>query len=170
LPEALSAPTTLSVDAEWLQPWFSQAIGQQLKVAPYRRTVPGVQWELSGELVPHAEPSLGAAVDDFTHILVLQHQRVLGRDDLDALLQVLGSVWAGPFAPLRPLITDVKVHEAPLTRGGRADGSKLVYQLILAQHEPALQPLVQTFARHLERILGAWIAELPVEVRLGDAA
>jgi type VI secretion system protein ImpG len=168
LPEALSAPTTISIDAEWLQPWFSTAIGQRLSVTPYRHMVPGVEWELNGNLVPHAEPAQGATVEAFTHILVLQHKSRLGRDDLDSLLQILGSVWSGPFASVRPLITDVKVHEAPFTRGARVDGSKLVYELILAQHEPALEPLVETFARHLQRVLDAWVADLPVEVRVGE--
>src|SRR5262249_14166524 len=111
LPEALAQPTTVSVDAEWLQPWFSSSIGQRLSIAPYRRALAGVQWELSGEMVPHGEAALGGAVDDFTHILVLQHRSRLGRDDLDALLQILGSVWAGPFAPIRDLIADVSVRE-----------------------------------------------------------
>lgn len=165
LPEALRAPTTVSVEAEWMQPWFSASIGQRLTIAPYRRTVAGTQWELSGDLVPHREAALGDALDELTHILVLQHERALGRDDLDALLQVFGSVWSGPFAPVRALLADVQVHEAPAPRAC-AGGSRLVYELGLRPHEPALQPLVQTFARHLARVLGAWIAELEVEVRV----
>ena len=168
LPEALATPTTVSVDAEWLQPWFSSSIGERLEIAPYRRALAGVQWEVSGDLVPHRDSELGDAVDDFTHILVLQHKSRLGRDDLDALLDMLGSVWNGPFAPLRELITHVKVHEAPAQRGPRAGGSKLVYTLALAEHEASLQPMVASFVRHLENVLGAWIADLPVEVRVGE--
>jgi type VI secretion system protein ImpG len=167
LPEALAKPATVTVDAEWMQPWFSSVIGQRLAIAPQRRALLGVQWELSGEMVAHREPALGDAVDDFTHILVLQHQRVLSRDDLDALLQVLGSVWTGPFAPLRDLIVDVRVHQAPKQRGACASGEKLVYELMLKEHEAGLLPLVDRFAQHLARVLGAWIADLPIEVRIG---
>jgi hypothetical protein len=62
----------------------------------------------------------------------------------------------------------VRAHAAPAQRGGRAGGGKLVYELALAEHDPGLQPLVDAFARHLGRVLGAWIADLPVEVRLGE--
>jgi type VI secretion system protein ImpG len=170
LPEALTAPTTVSADAEWLQPWFSSLIGQRLRAAPYRRTVAGVQWELSGDLVPHREAALGGDVDDFTHILVLAHRRRLAREDLDALLQVMGTVWSGPFAPLRALVADLQVHEAPAAGGARGDGGKLVHELTLVRHEETLAPLIERFARHLERILSAWIADAPVEVRIGAGA
>lgn len=165
LPAALETPTTLSVEAEWMQPWFSSSIGQRLTIAPYRRALGGVQWELSGDLVAHRDATIGDAADDFTQILVLQHRRALGRDDLDALLHVLG-VWAGPFAPVRALLADVQVHEAPAPRCAHGDESRLVYELGLRPCEPALQPLVRRFARHLERILGAFIAELAVDVRV----
>jgi type VI secretion system protein ImpG len=167
LPEALTAPALVSVEAEWLQPWFSTAIGQRLGIAPYRRAVAGVQWDLSGDMVAHREAALGDNGDDFTHILVLQQRSMLGREDLDALLQVLGSVWTGPFAPLRELIGEVRVHEAPAARCSRTATGKLVYELGLKEHEPGLGPLAQLFAKKVERILNAWIAELPVEVRLG---
>lgn len=165
LPTALSAPMTLNVDAEWLQPWFSSAIGQRLRIAPHRRAVPGVRWELSGELVPHRETTLGGDGDDFTHILVLQHKRALDRHDVDALLQVLGSVWSGPFAPLRSLITGARTYEAPA--GKAAGAAKIVHELTVAEHEPGLRPLADAFARHLERVLAAWIADAEVEVRWG---
>ncbi len=170
LPESFEVPTLVTVDAEWLQPWFSSAIGQRLQIAPHRRAVPGVRWDVSGDLVGHRQAELGGSVDDFTHILVLQHRRRLQRDELDALLQVLGSVWNGPFAPLRELISDVRVHEVPLAHGHRGEGGKLVYELALAPHELGLMSLVDRFVRHLQRILSVWIAELPVEVRLAGGA
>jgi type VI secretion system protein ImpG len=165
LPTALQGPMTLSVDAEWLQPWFSSVIGQRLRIAPHRRAVPGVRWELSGELVPHRDTTLGGDGDDFTHILVLQHKSALDRHDVDALLQVLGSVWSGPFAPLRTLITGARTYEAP---AGKPSGvAKVVHELTASEHDPGLRPLAEAFARHLERVLAAWIADADVEVRWG---
>jgi type VI secretion system protein ImpG len=165
LPEALGTPTLLSVEAEWHQPWFSKAIGQRLQIAPYRRAVAGVSWELSGDLVPHRDAALGGDVDDFTPLLVLSHKHTLAREELDLLLQSLGSVWSGPFAPLRPLIRSVGVHEAPAQNGGRPDASKRVYEIALAQHD--LPALSERFACHLERVLTAWNCDGRVEVRLG---
>jgi type VI secretion system protein ImpG len=168
MPEALGAPTTMSVDAEWHQPWFASAIGQPLQIAPYRRALAGVEWELSGDLVPHREAQIGGAVDDFTHILVLQHRNELSREDVDELLQVMGSVWSGPFASIRELIADVRVLETPVTHRERGAGSKRIYQLTLEEHEPGMHALIERFARHLERVLSEWLAGAAVEVRVGS--
>jgi type VI secretion system protein ImpG len=166
LPEALRVPTMLSVEAEWLQPWFSSAIGQRLEIAPHRRGVPGVSWELSGEMVPHLESALGRDVDDFTPVMVLSHKRMLDRADLDLLLDTLRSVWSGPFAALRPLLRDVTAREATATSGGRVVGSKLIYELRLADHE--LGPLEERFIAHVEDVLSAWSSGAAVEVRLAS--
>jgi type VI secretion system protein ImpG len=169
LPEAFAAPWTVAVDADWLQPWFSELLRQKLRIAPYRQIVPGVDWETVGDLVPHRE-SAGDGMSTFVQVLGLQHKSLLAQDDILALLGVLGTVWTGPYAAVRDLIADVAVREVPLAQPGGTSGVKLVYTVRFREHEPGLAPLIDNFLVHLERVLDAWVAAAPVEVRLGEPA
>jgi type VI secretion system protein ImpG len=168
MPEAFRDKVTVAVDAEWLQPWFSQHVGENLTAQPYRRSVAGLDWDVSAA-VPHRAVSTEDDMDELMHVLVLQHKSRLDRDDLIALLQGLGSVWAGQFAPLRTLLQKVEVRDVPLSKAQGASGLKLVYELVLAEHDKAHDPLVEVFAEHVARILDAWVGEMPVEVRVRSA-
>ena len=63
------------------------------------------------------------------------------------------------------LIEAVEVRE--VAQSGARTSMKLVYGVRFATLDPAMQPLGQTFLQHLGRILDAWIADAPVEVRIG---
>lgn len=166
LPEAFETPVTLSVEAEWLQRWFSQRIGQRLSAEPYRHGFQGVQWDVLGGIVPHRDAEIENGADDFTQVLVLQNRRRLGREELVALLHLLGA-WSGPYAAVRDGWTDVTTREVP-TQTENGSGTKLVYELGFREVAANLRPLVTSFLAHLERVLDAWIPDLPVEVRLAE--
>lgn len=170
LPEAFAAATTVTVDAGWCQPWFRRGAGDKVVAALYRRAVAGLEWEVSGSHAPFRPTSLDGDMDGLMHVLVLQNKPRMDRDDIDALLQGLGSVWSGPFGAIRPLLASVDVREVPLQRPGGPGGVKLVYELRLRDHEEGLEALVEAFTTRLERILDAWIGDAPVEVRIGRAA
>jgi type VI secretion system protein ImpG len=161
LPEDFEAPSTVSVDAEWMQPWFSSTIGQKLRAAPYRQSLMGVDWEVMNEPVPHYAVD---TADDFTQLMVLQNKPRLDREDLIALLYALGTVWTGVYAPLRNLIVGLNCREAPLQRAGASGGSRLIYELELQEFDDGLEPLVERFVVHLQKILDAWVTQ-GVEVR-----
>lgn len=170
LPEAFAAPWTIAVDGLWLQPWFSEVSRQKLRIIPYRLTLPGVDWETVGDLVPHRESGGEEGMGTFVQVLGLQHKSLLDQDDLLALLGVLGTVWTGPYGALRDLMAGVAVREVPLAQSGGASGVKLVYTIRFREHEPGLDPLIDNFLLHLERLLEAWVAAAPIEVRLGEPA
>lgn len=168
LPDAFAEPCTVSVDASWYQPWFARAAGDKVNAAPYRRNVAGLDWEVAGAFAVQRAVALEGDIDELMHVLVLQNKSRMDRDDIDTLLLGLGSVWAGPFAPVRALLAHVDVREVSQQRAGGANGVKLVYELRMKEHEKGLEPLVAKFAEGLQRILDAWIGESPVEVRVGS--
>lgn len=167
LPEAFVAPATVVVDGAWCQPWFRPSSGEKVAVAPYRRAIAGLDWEVGGSFAPYRAGELDGDMDALMHVLVLQNKSRMDRDDLDTLLQGLGSVWAGPFAAVRALLGRVDVREVPMQRPGGPTGVKLVYELRMREHEAGLDPLIEAFAGRVQRILDAWISEAPVEVRVG---
>jgi hypothetical protein len=167
LPDAFDEPRTISIEALWLQRWFSSAAGQKLTPSPYRRSIPGIRWEVLGEMVPHRESGFGEGMDSFLHLFVLQNKRTLSQEDIVILLQTLNSVWTGPFAAVRDLLREVRVEEVPLKGEGAGTMLKLVYHLVFEEAEPFL---LRAFVRHLQKILDAWISDAALEVRMETRA
>jgi type VI secretion system protein ImpG len=166
-PEAFQRPRTISVDGLWLQPWFSSVMAQRLHVAPYRSVFPGLKWEILGDMVSHRESGFADDMDSFLHLFVLQNKRVMNLNDVDILLQTLGSVWDGPFAELRDELRGLRVEEVPLKADGSSGALKLVYWLGFSEGVvESAEPLVRSFILHAGRILDAWVSDATVEVRM----
>jgi len=167
LPQAFQKSQTIAVEALWMQPRFSETISQKLQAAPYSRKIVGLDWELEGGIIPHADNKGQDEADDFLHLITLKNKSILSVDDLIALLQTLGGLHQGSFNRIVDLVANVRVEE--VQKGTMAGGGgmlKLVYYLQLREFDPGLLPLVETFIVHVGRILDAWISEATVEVRL----
>jgi type VI secretion system protein ImpG len=165
-PEAFQEPQTIAIDALWLQPWFSEALGERLQADTFGRNIVGLNWELVGNIVPHAVNTFQAEMEGFLHLLTLRNKSALNLDDLQGMLQTLGSVHQGQFKRGYDLLTEVKVAEAPLNKSGTPGMVKLVYQLHFKDFDASLMALVETFAAHVKNILDSWISEATVEVKV----
>jgi type VI secretion system protein ImpG len=165
-PEAFQEPQTIAIDALWLQPWFSEALGERLQAETFDRNIVGLNWELIGNIVPHAVNTFQAEMEGFLHLLTLRNKSALNLDDLQGMLQTLGSVHQGQFKRAYDLLTEVKVVETPLNKSGTPGMVKLVYQLHFKDFDASLLALVETFAAHVKSILDSWISEATVEVKV----
>ena len=165
-PETFEEPRTISIDARWLQPWFSEALRERLMAATYNRNIVGLEWQLVGDIVPQAENTFQAEMEGFLHLLTLKNKSAFNVDDLLGMMQTLGSVHQGQFKRAYDLLTDVKVEEAPLNRGGMGGLLKVVYYLHFKDFDQSLLPLVETFVTHVNNILTSWVSEAIVEVRM----
>jgi len=165
-PEAFQEPQTIAIDALWLQPWFSEALGERLQAETFDRNIVGLNWELIGNIVPHAVNTFQAEMEGFLHLLTLKNKSALNLDDLQGMLQTLGSVHQGQFKRAYDLLTEVKVVETPLNKSGTPGMVKLVYHLHFKDFDASLLALVETFAAHVKNILDSWISEAAVEVKV----
>jgi len=165
-PEAFQEPQTIAIDALWMQPWFSEALGERLQADTFGRNIVGLNWELVGNIVPHAVNTFQAEMEGFLHLLTLRNKSALNLDDLLGMLQTLGSVHQGQFKRAYDLLTEVKVVETPLNKSGTPGTVKLVYHLHFKDFDASLMALVETFAAHVKNILDSWISEATVEVKV----
>jgi len=164
-PEAFQNPHTVTVDALWLQPWFSETIDQRLDIDFYTRNVIGLKWEMLGEILTHADNEFQEKQDNFLHLITLKNKQELNIDDLISILSILGSIQKGHFKQAFSLLTDLTVEKAPTSQ--RSGGLlKLVYWLHFKEFDPSFLLLVETFVTHVGRILDAWISDAMVEVRM----
>jgi type VI secretion system protein ImpG len=165
-PEAFQEPQTIAIDALWMQPWFSEALGERLQADTFGRNIVGLNWELVGNIVPHAVNTFQAEMEGFLHLLTLRNKSALNLDDLLGMLQTLGSLHQGQFKRAYDLLTEVKVVETPLNKSGTPGTVKLVYHLHFKDFDASLMALVETFAAHVKNILDSWISEATVEVKV----
>jgi len=165
-PEAFQEPQIIALDALWLQPWFSEALGERLQADTFGRNIVGLNWELIGNIVPHAVNTFQAEMEGFLHLLTLRGKSALSLDDLQGMLQTLGSVHQGQFKRAHDLLTDVRVVEAPFNKSGTPGMVKLVYHLYFKDFDASLMAVVETFADHVKNILDSWISEAKVEVKV----
>ncbi len=169
-PDAFETPKTVAIDALWLQPWFSETLARNYDIAPYSRNIPGLKWELLGDVTPHSENHFSENTDGFMHLLTLGNKHVLNFEDLCGLLQTLWGVTSGRYAKAYKLMTGSRVEEVPPPRnGGRPGLPKHVYYLRFKSFDPGMLPLVETFSSHVGKILDTWMAHTTVETRIDMA-
>ncbi|MHC1724559.1 MAG: type VI secretion system baseplate subunit TssF [Syntrophobacteraceae bacterium] len=165
-PEAFDSPKTLVVDALWFQPVYSDALAQSRRIHPYDRTLVGVTWEWLGPLTTHAINPLLRHPDGFTHMFTLANKSILNVDDISAILRALGAFRSGEFQSVLQLMAGGRVESVPLQKSASSALIRHIYHLRFKYFDPVLQPLVETFVRHVERVLDTWVSDATVEVRL----
>jgi len=165
-PRAFEQPKTIVPDALWLQPWLSSMINQKLEITPYDKSIAGLRWSLSGDLAPHAENTFQDETEGFMQLLILRNKSILNIDEVTSILRILGSIYAGKFKGVVDLLKDIQVEEKPLQTVSSTGMLKMVYILKFVGLNPVVLPLIETFARHVGKILDVWISEAKVEVKV----
>jgi len=163
--EAFEKPKTVTVEALWLQPWFSEVIGRKLEVAPYSRNIRGLEWGLLGEIVPHRENQFQDDIDVYLHIITLKNKSYLSYDDLIVLLKCMGNVQEGYLKQVLKSLKELRVEEKANNRGGMFSGLNQVYYLRFQEFDSKDLPLIENFMVHLAKVLSAWFSERTIEVR-----
>lgn len=164
-PQAFQEPKTIATEALWIQSWFSETIPQRLSVSPFGRSLVGLKWELLVTPVPHAENLLQENIDGFLHFLTLTNREALNRDDLLDILQMIGLMRQGPFKRICDLLVDIRLEKASQQGQVISGLLKHIYVLSFRDYDPALEPMMEPFLAHVERILDAWISGAKIKVR-----
>ena len=163
LPEAFQENSTIVADAFWYQPWFSEKIAEKLEITPYRRNLVGVDWQLSGNIIPHAENPLAESLDSFVQVLSLKNKAKFNYDDIMFMLKMLGCVESGPFKDVSRLLKDIKVTEGS-TRKTNSLLPAYIYELIFREYDKSLEPVVKVFKERFTEFLNIWATESEIEV------
>jgi type VI secretion system protein ImpG len=164
-PEAFVDPVTVVVDAQWIQPEFTEKLGQRLSVKAYSRHIPGIRWRKSDNMIGHAGNVFHEDMDVFMYLLSLRHKARFDYDDILSLLKVQGSVFKGSFRQLKTLFKGIHVEEAKVqTPSGNT--LKYIYHLHFQECSAYLRPMVKTFVAQVERMLDCWMSQAAVEVKI----
>lgn len=163
-PEAFEQPKTITTEALWFQPWFSERISQRCSVSPFARSTVGLKWELPVNPVPHAGNQFQNTTEGFLHFLALTNRETLNKDDLLDILQTLGVGRQRAFQAFCELLTGIRVEKIPMHDTHVSGLVKQRYILSFRTYDASREPLMDVFLAHVENILNAWLSEARIEV------
>ncbi len=160
MPEAFDEPVKLSVDARWYQPWFSKRLSGLLEASLVDRHLPGIKWEVLGEVRGHVASTVENDPDVLLQLLAIRTKPFLSLDELKQILTALGTL-SGYFRYLPELLVG-------LSRSQRKGPQGVVhsYTLELKEFEASYEPVVEKFAEQVFKILDAWSFDAGVELKV----
>ncbi|HET9934808.1 MAG TPA: type VI secretion system baseplate subunit TssF [Polyangiaceae bacterium] len=162
LKSAFESPQVISADAFWHQPGLRTADQSALRVGLHAQFVDGLEWALSGAIVPDADCEIDEDRDAQLELVSLKTLRFLGHPELLSLLRALGVFAEKLFAPLARALADVRVTNKPM--GQRSHGLKYRYELRFDSLELTDLPRLALFCSWLLDVLVTWSAEEVIEI------
>lgn len=162
LSNAFESPQVISADAFWHQPGLRTVDPSGLDVGLHAQFIDGLDWSLSGAIVPDEDCEIDDDRDAQLELVSLKTLRFLGHAELLSLLRALGVFAQQLFAPLARALADVRVTNEPL--GQRSHGLKYRYELTFDSLEPSDLPRLSLFCMWLLEVLVNWSAEEVIEI------
>lgn len=162
LPGAFDAPESVAVEALWHQPAVSERSATELTVRLATRFVDGIEWDLFGPLMPHADAEIDEDREAMLQLLSLKGQRLLGYEEIRFLLRAFGLHRQRLFARLIQRIESVRIIDKPLAK--KANGFKHIYEIVFEELTPSDVPRLAAFASRLLDILRTWSVDEVIEL------
>lgn len=165
MPEAFAEPRRIAVEGNWYEPKLSPRLAGPLAVTLPGRHLEGVVWRIVGGMRPHQDNPLRHDTDGLLHVLSLKMKPMLGREEIQSLLSLLGSLHEGSYRQLPEMIkeTDFEVRPDPGREGGNV---RHIYRLKMDRFPPEHEALVWSFLLHVRELLDAWNPEARVELEI----
>ncbi len=164
-PQAFDQPKTIATDALWFQPKFSEGIGQRISINLNDRNIIGLKWDFLVRAIPHTESFFQDNIDTFLNFLTLTNKGTLNRDDLLDIIQAVGVGNQPEFKKASDLLQGVRTEEAAHRTQSTGGILTQIYYLNFQEYAPNLEPIIDSFLTHVEKILDAWISGAAIEVR-----
>ncbi len=161
-PSAFEEPRTLVIEALWQQPWYDQYLKKNYTLSMFRRQVQGIKWELVDTAIPHAENQPINTNTGYIHLLTLMHKACFNFQNTRDLLMALGSVSSSRFQTVFNSFVDVRMEEESLG-GAERRITRQIYTLRFKKQSDKNIELIETFVRHVGRVLNLWITDALVE-------
>ncbi|HVY60279.1 MAG TPA: type VI secretion system baseplate subunit TssF/IglH [Planctomycetota bacterium] len=154
-PEAFEEAKKLVIEALWLQPWFSEKLAGRLSVALHEREIAGLDFELLGDVRPHVANSLQNSAEGLLQILAMKSKTQLSLDELQALLNALGTFKSSTFRQIPSLLQELAVSTVPLPKE-QGGGLQYNYRFRLKEFDATYRPMVDAFMKQIAMLLNGW--------------
>lgn len=162
-PNAFEHPRTVSVEALWIQLWFSDYIDEEFKIRFSEERYSSLDVSLLQQLRSHEIAILAKDPNYLIRILALKNQNKLNLSELLFLMNSLKNINHSYFKTVPPLIKSLEVQQQIDSMGL---GPTVVYQFQLKEWDGRGWELVVLFFKYVHSFLNCWLSNFHVELRV----
>ena len=162
IPNAYNDPKTVSVEALWTQPWFSNYINDELDLQFTEAQTFGINVRLLGSIHRY-ETTLEDDPNFLIRILSLKNQNRLTNNEILFIMNVLKNLNNSYFDLIPELIKDLKINEK---FDHKQMNILIEYEFFLKDLGGQKWELVLLFFRYLNDLLNCWLASFEVETKV----
>ena len=160
LPGVFQDPRRVSIEALWVQLWFSDYIDQEFKISLAEGQISGLKPALLQQIRSHEIPAAASDPKFLLRILSLKNQNRLNLNEILFLMSGLKNLDHSYFRIVPPLIKDLKV-EQQLDRTGV--GPTIRYEFRLKEWDGKNWEIIVFFFHCLNDFLNCWLSNFHVE-------
>ncbi len=162
IPNAFNDSKTVSVEALWTQPWFSNYINDELDLQFTEAQTFGINVRLLGSIHRY-ETTLEDDPNFLIRILSLKNQNRLTTNEILFIMNVMKNLNNSYFDLIPELIKDLKINEK---FDQKQMNSLIEYEFFLKDLGGQKWELVLLFFRYLNDLLNCWLASFEVETKV----
>lgn len=162
IPNAFNNPKTVSVEALWTQPWFSNYMNDELEIQFAEAQTFGLGVRLLGSIHRH-ENSMEDDPNFLIRILSLKNQNRLSLNEILFIMNAMKNLKRSMFDLVPELIIDLKINEIV---NQKRMSSVIEYEFYLKDWGGQRWELAVLFFKYLNDLLNCWLANFEVETKV----
>lgn len=162
LPNVFNNPKTVSVEALWTQPWFSNYMSDDLELQFPEAQSFGINVRLLGSIHPY-ENTLEDDPNYLIRILSLKNQNRLNTNEILFIMHTMKSLNLSVFQSVPELIKELKINE----KFNQVQKNSIIeYEFFLKDLGGQKWELVVLFFKYLHDLLNCWLASFEVNTKI----
>lgn len=153
----------ITVDALWLQPWFSHRCEQGYTLKVLHPFLIQGEARVLGKWALHEESSVIGDLSRLMHLLALKNRDVVDLGEVLFLCNILKELEKSHFRGVIPLIEEVEItKEVNLRRGYPL----VTYHFFVGAESKVMGEMTLLFFKYLQQLLTVWSSSIEVEVAI----
>lgn len=162
LPQAFTNPKTISIEALWTQPWFTNYMNDELELQFTEAQVFGLNARLLGSMQPY-ETTLKDDPNFLIQVLSLKNHNYLNLNELLFILNVMKNLNSSLFDAIPEMIKELRVNERT---NHRMMSTVIEYEFILKDWSNQKLELAVLFFKYVHEFLNSWLPNFEVETKV----
>jgi type VI secretion system protein ImpG len=162
MPDAFKDPKTISVQALWTQPWFSNYLNEELELNFGEAQMFGLGVRLLGSLYRH-EKTIEEDPQFLIRILSLKNQNYLNLNEILFILNAMKKLSHSFFDAVPDWILDLKINQ----KKDRHNFSSVIeYEFFLKDWGEQKWEIGLLFFKYINRMLHSWLPNFEIETKV----
>jgi type VI secretion system protein ImpG len=162
MPDAFKDPKTITLQALWTQPWFSNYLNEELELNFSEAQMFGLETRLLGSLCRH-EKTIEDDPQFLIRVLSLKNQNHLNLNEILFILNTMKKLNFSFFDVVPSWILDLKVNQK---RDKKSFSSVIEYEFFLKDWGGQKWEIGLLFFKYVNRMLNSWLPNYEIETKV----